>query len=1673
MVSATSMFVSCKDYDDDVNNLQNQINNLDGTVKSSITTLQTSLTALEAAYKSGDDAVLAAANKNLADAKAALEAGLASTNSNVNALEIAVIQAQAGVDQALKLLDEKADKSEVNAVKADLAKVQSDLTKVQGDLQAAIAEITSMKNDVKAALAELSELSTAVNGQLAALETAAEGAEVVTSNIKDLQSRTAELERQVAILAGMDPAQPVDPDLSGINAELASLRQMVLDLSAKINDQPGSEFNTIIIALSKALRSLVFVPHLYLDGIESIEYPWIGDTILKPSNLATQWVDLSHHDSESGDKQDINFYSGATEKGWDYLPNLLGRQYNYTTKTIDAPRYVRSAADQDAAARIYWRQPSWPADEWIYGPAWEVEYHLNPSTALVDYANNAPSFNVLEPDAVYYNTRAKASELGVTSPEKFFKIWKTNSWRTGVAAPDEQVFRKDGTGIVYVGLQIANPDRLAPWPTDETINPNGNPDSNVSYPANQAGNNQPFAGDNTGDGITDKTAEAYPNYGSWYGWTRYGVRSGSNKKVDLKNTDNTIALQMHKTDDEEGMVTSDYALLVPTHVELEGLIWDKKPMYVEPKINGFAGGPGTRDGDEEGWALDENLNCMTKRIHVWDSPQEALADPDGAALELYAEDAAGLDLKPYFGIHYVRENLKKREVAPGIYNAMAYDIMTLHNGDEAAWGLHYEFELIDYLNSSNGTRDSRYASFTEWNANVATSAVVTDWNKTTSTNGIIVAQNVNAEGLTINERSTTSVDREPLVRVMVKNAKGDVLLDGYVLIHINYTPLNLAIDNYPTYDKEFNLCDPITNLTRWSEFSKYILSEKLQGRFVVDAAVDNAGMEILSFDDYYWADCKVDPAGTPVSVDDAKYVTQNAFAVTVPFAAPITATGDSHLRGYQLKLYNFGSDIYGLNGTPPARGYAAAETSNAFENKELGNAVYYPNGEGTTNHMFSWTLSEEEIEYLTHDKPEALTTGVKVERWFCFIAKDEVRGRNVNNFSAPYPYLWVKMTLNIKRDAIAYKYEEKIDNYWFNYQRGNENGWSGIVFDIQAPRDNQTIRNQRWLSLISSTMTADGVENHYKLTKTEGKSNYCKHSKYYFAPKEYQITTKTLINNYANADGLATYTITPRNGNTDTDNKRYREPSASGRNGFTIPAPIAGGVNDTYVNASEWDQMFCKFVYPHTYDNMYMINSEWWTHYDTPAHAGTGGVRATNNDADIRYINATDPQKPTALVNFLPNSANITASLDKHQWKESDLKKNLQECAIRYNDGVFTDTILYAKNEKTGEYTPIARLVSYEQDENGVNSTWRSAGTIELIHWLPLDATAADVEAGLAKENLVCYDVLNALGYPMKRDANGDVTGCDFDNAREFINKQMRAWVGVVANNGCDVAIYVEQAKHDEYVAAEDAAIEVNGLGENGEVKEDNWTPSGLTQYVAAPADPHKYTPIATFLTSWERPINLNQTPVKPALDANTNENIIYLLDYLKLFDWRGDYIHQGYMYDDPNDTRVENHWWFWGYYNVKGFKVDMRTSQIITNMHKNERPANKEWVTLNQVTTQAHLYAYPQMTNTEEYFGVGWNSLGQKVSGPLGAGVSYNPADEWMLYTYNSQAQEPAIEAYMGLNPRNETNLARFGAIYYENNGDNVTEFDVIIPITIFYEWGAQKYYTKWHIDTTHGRTN
>jgi hypothetical protein len=180
------------------------------------------------------------------------------------------------------------------------------------------------------------------------------------------------------------------------------------------------------------------------------------------------------------------------------------------------------------------------------------------------------------------------------------------------------------------------------------------------------------------------------------------------------------------------------------------------------------------------------------------------------------------------------------------------------------------------------------------------------------------------------------------------------------------------------------------------------------------------------------------------------------------------------------------------------------------------------------------------------------------------------------------------------------------------------------------------------------------------------------------------------------------------------------------------------------------------------------------------------------------------------------------------------------------------------------------------------------------------------------------------------------------------------------------------------------------------------------------------------------------------------------MIDHLRLYDWRGNKPNQGYMWDD--------HYYFWAYYNVKAIEVDMNPKHIWTNMHGAERVAagGSEWTWLDKVTTMARLFNIDVLNpNT---------ATARVVPGTADLKrYDFDLVDGAKKFTY--AVNNDALKAYMGIKPESKTNKARFGGFYYANNGDNVTEFDVVIPIKVYYEWGWVNAKLDWHINTTHGR--
>ena len=198
------------------------------------------------------------------------------------------------------------------------------------------------------------------------------------------------------------------------------------------------------------------------------------------------------------------------------------------------------------------------------------------------------------------------------------------------------------------------------------------------------------------------------------------------------------------------------------------------------------------------------------------------------------------------------------------------------------------------------------------------------------------------------------------------------------------------------------------------------------------------------------------------------------------------------------------------------------------------------------------------------------------------------------------------------------------------------------------------------------------------------------------------------------------------------------------------------------------------------------------------------------------------------------------------------------------------------------------------------------------------------------------------------------------------------------------------------------------------------------------------------------------------AIDARTQENYVFIIDYLKMYDWRGE--KAGYMWGD--------HYWFWAYYNIKEIDVDLRDTKVRTTLHHPELTnaavlEPEKWPTLGSITTQLRLW--PVAVENPGTGNARLTTTAVPADGP--ACYKFDLIGDAKKFTY--EVNNGALKDYMG-NPGTfpgiPTNKARFGGFYYENNKANVTDFYLYIPVTIHYEWGKFETHMCWKVEDTEG---
>lgn len=894
-VASTSTFVSCKDYDDDISDLQDQVTSQNSALealKTKVATAETAITSLESAQRTLEgkvDANATAATNAINAAKTELQTAIDAVKGTAanNAAELAKVdgkisdaieQAKAEIQVALNL---KADLADLQAAQNELTNVSNKLNTLSDKYTQFIGEYTSLKaaldaqkavletaiatgdaetlNKAKAEVAALeTKLNDAMNTLKTNLKTEING---VAGKVTTLETTVGELKAAHDGFATKEQYNTLNNQLTTIlNEKIPAVEQSVTNLENKV----GTKINVISAALAKALRSLVFQPDLYVDGIESFEYPFRVDTTLVKTDVATYTRDMR---------------AGETAKH--EISKVTDYKHGVGSVTLVSPL------------------------------AWPVEYHANPSNTDTKFSN-IKGFAVREAEVISRG----ASSVKFNAVEKYLD--------------GSQLFQNKN-GIITVGIQVADADKSK---------------------------------------FVDASGKI----------VKGAVATG---------TDYIAALQSYSslngTQGKDTVITSDYAMLYPEKMWVEGLVWTKDLANKKATLNdetGVAQKPASADHD----GRPGTFSGCEKKCHVWDTPVEALNDASEDAVQLYYDDKTGIQLDQYLGIHMVRETATK-----SAKTFKAPETVNLASAKLGQYGLKYEFELVYYIIDSNKTSDSKFCNLD-------------------AKTGKIIAQNVMADE-SAGQQSASSVNREPLVRVLVKDIKtGKVVKDGYILVHITKTKpgtpglTQKTVDLHTYKDFEFDLCHGKTfDATTYAEFNEYVLTKGL----------DN--LEKVNFDAQY----KIDAITTTDEVSVVNHYTE-----------PL------------------------------------AKADNSAKLNKVGTVYHRKNVDGTTNDAFWVEFTTAELEYLTHDG--------KLDKDGKVVYTTYARYKGNKGAGAKYDYLYIKLTVELKRykfDKLVGIKTKNID-YWFG-KEGGDAGLDAVVFNCNSPLNGQDIKS--WKRSIADNFEGNKV----------------------------------------------------------------------------------------------------------------------------------------------------------------------------------------------------------------------------------------------------------------------------------------------------------------------------------------------------------------------------------------------------------------------------------------------------------------------------------------------------------------------------------------------------------------------------------------------------------------------
>ena len=273
--AATTSFISCKDYDDDIEELWGAVNGGKEDLSKKVSALETSVSDLQSA-QTKLEAEIAAAKKEAADAKAAADqaaadaadAKAAALQAEKNAIEAAKAEIAKVKEELVKMIqnNQGASEEDIKAIESEIATIKGDITALTAAYKGADAEIldklskvegvlgeriTNLEADVKTNKEEIGKLQSALKLQQDALDAYKEA---TGKELGDVKTKLEACEKAVEALQGFDVAET--------KAAIEQLKNDYKKIAEEI-----TKINTNLDVLSSAIYT--GVTHVSLVNSES------------------------------------------------------------------------------------------------------------------------------------------------------------------------------------------------------------------------------------------------------------------------------------------------------------------------------------------------------------------------------------------------------------------------------------------------------------------------------------------------------------------------------------------------------------------------------------------------------------------------------------------------------------------------------------------------------------------------------------------------------------------------------------------------------------------------------------------------------------------------------------------------------------------------------------------------------------------------------------------------------------------------------------------------------------------------------------------------------------------------------------------------------------------------------------------------------------------------------------------------------------------------------------------------------------------------------------------------------------------------------------------------------------------------------------------------------------